>query len=59
MHLGYYNNIKKTKEFKMDRFEEPTYYEEVCQMCHGADCEPVELEDCEWDTIMSCEVKHV
>jgi len=40
----------------MDRFINPTYYEEACQVCNGADCEPVELEGCEWDAIMSCEV---
>jgi hypothetical protein len=43
----------------MDRFTNPTYYEEACQVCRGADCEPVELEGCEWDAIMSCEVQNV
>ena len=43
----------------MNRFTNPTYYEEVCHICHGADCEPVELDGCEWDAIMSCEVPNV
>lgn len=38
----------------MDRFEMPTYYEEVCQVCKGADCEPVELDGC--DAVWSCQV---
>lgn len=43
----------------MDRFINPTYYEEVCHICHGPDCEAVELNGCEWDAIMSCEVPNV
>jgi hypothetical protein len=40
----------------MDRFEMPNYYEEVCQVCKGADCEPVELDGCDWDAVWSCQV---
>lgn len=37
----------------MDRFEIPTYYEEVCQHCQDQDCEPVE-DGC--DSVWGCEV---
>ena len=43
----------------MNRFEIPTYYEEACTVCQGSDCEPVELDGCEWDAVWSCEVQYV
>lgn len=43
----------------MNRFEIPAYYEEVCTVCQGSDCEPVELDGCEWDAVYSCEAQYV
>ena len=34
----------------------PNYYEEVCHICKGPDCEPVELDGCEWESVWSCQV---
>ena len=41
----YNNYIKQTKEFNMDRFEMPTYYEELCIQCNNGAC----CGDCEED----------
>ena len=40
----------------MDRFKMPTLYDEMCQVCKGADCEPVELDGCNWDAVCGGEV---
>lgn len=37
----------------MDRFEMPTYYEELCKHCSDKDCEPVE-DGCE--SVWTCQV---
>jgi hypothetical protein len=40
----------------MDRFQMPTPYDEMCQVCKGADCEPAELDGCNWDAVCKGEV---
>jgi hypothetical protein len=39
----------------MDRFQIPTYYEEVCNMCKDPDCNDIDCQGVDWEHVIEFE----